>query len=129
VTHREVYEVSYYQVTGPFTTGTDNDLLTSTGGLMVTATPGNRFRIRMHDTGSGPTLDPAAFQLEGDVFSAGSTIVLEAQGNDVFLTFSPVPEPTAVAGPAAGHRTLGRGIIHHPRRRCRLPRSGPCSPR
>jgi hypothetical protein len=52
------------------------------------------------------TFDPAMFQLEGDTH--GSAFQLTAVGNDVFLTFTPVPEPGALllAG-AIGAAALG----------------------
>jgi hypothetical protein len=107
------YEISYGKKHGAFTAGTDNAYLTSPGGaLTVTATPGNKFQIRMIYTGTDPSLDPqstikiatfagevpasfdmSAFQLVGDINPNGSVFQLVPVGNDVFLTFSPVPEP------------------------------------
>jgi hypothetical protein len=118
-----VYEISYDQITGALVAGTDHDVLSSTGALTVTATPGNKFRIRLdyvgtEDFGQRPpdvtiriatfagglpaSFDLTAFELEGDVYFAGSTFTLTAVGNDVFLTFTPVPEPAALGAVAAG---------------------------
>jgi hypothetical protein len=106
------YEISYGKNHGSLTAGTDNDYMTSAGGaLAVTATTGSKFTLRMNYTGPAVTPDPeetikiatfgggvpaafdlSAFQLVGDVTS-GSVFQLTPIGNDVFLTFSPVPEP------------------------------------
>ena len=113
-----VYEVSYGKIFGPYTAGTDNDYLTSPGGaLTVTATSANKFHIHMNYTGSGEFADPppnatikiatfaggvpatfdlSQFQLEGDIYHGGSVFQLTPIGNDVFLTFTPVPEPASV---------------------------------
>lgn len=110
------YEISYDQITGTFVAGTDNDLLNGPGALTVTATPANKFRIRMHYTGTETSGNPApvtlriasfgggvpagfdlnAFQLEGSLFAGGSAFNLTSSGTDVFLTFTPVPEPATV---------------------------------
>jgi hypothetical protein len=131
------YEVSYDQVTGTFTAGTDHDLLDGTGALTVTATAANPFRIRMNYVGTEvhqsrppdvtiriasfaggvpPSFDPAAFRLEGDLYVGGSTFELTAQGNDVYLTFTPVPE-SAGAGLAAAGAVLAAGAVRSARRR------------
>lgn len=108
-----VYEVSYGKVHGAFAPGADNDYLTSPAGAqVVTATPGNKFHFRILYAGTDDTpdaqvtikiatfgggvpaaFDPNAFQLEGDIYYGGSVFQLTPVGNDVFLTFSPVPEP------------------------------------
>jgi hypothetical protein len=108
-----VYEISYIRNTGAFVAGTDNDFLTATGSLTVTATPANKFHLHMSYAGppqpGAPQIstikiatfaggvpasfDLNAFQLEGDLFVGGSAFNLTPVGNDVFLTFTPVPEP------------------------------------
>jgi hypothetical protein len=109
-----VYEISYGKLHGTFTPGTDNDLLTSSGGaLAVAANPGNKFHLRMHYVGTETADNPAPvttkiatfgggvpaafdlsqFQLEGDISPGGSVFQLTSIGNDVFLTFTPVSEP------------------------------------
>jgi fibronectin-binding autotransporter adhesin len=110
------YEISYGKNHGSLTAGADNDYLTSpSGALAVTATPGSKFTLRMSYTGPavGPdpeltikvgtfgggvpaTFDPSAFQLVGDIPLSGSVFQLTSVGNDVFLTFTPVPEPGSV---------------------------------
>src|SRR5262249_20925230 len=71
---------------------------------------GSKFQIRMHYTGPAvapdpevtikiatfgggvpAAFDPSAFQLVGDV--GGGAFQLTHIGNDVFLTFTPVPQP------------------------------------
>jgi fibronectin-binding autotransporter adhesin len=110
------YEVSYSRNTGTFVAGTDNDYLNATGSLTVTATPANKFHLHMHYAGppqpgapqtsaikiatfaggAPPSFDLNAFQLEGDLYVAGSAFNLTSVGNDVLLTFTPVPEPGAM---------------------------------
>jgi hypothetical protein len=131
-----VYEVTYDQITGTFVAGADNDLLTSTGGLTVTATPADRFRIRVRYVGteqfpSRPgdvtiriasfaggapaSFDLGAFQLEGDLYVGGSVFNLANDGsNNIVLTFTPVPEPAAVLGAAAAG--LAAGAVRRRRR-------------
>jgi hypothetical protein len=111
-----MYEISYGKVHGTFTAGTDHDYLTSAAGaLAVTATSGNKFRLHMNYTGTDAnsdsevtvkiatfgggvpaTFDLSQFQLEGDVSLGSSVFQLTPIGNDVFLTFSPVPEPRSL---------------------------------
>jgi fibronectin-binding autotransporter adhesin len=128
------YEISYGKVQGSLTAGTDNDYLSSaTGALAVTATPGNKFQILMNYTGTvqlpdsqltikiatfgggvPAAFDMTAFQLTGDVAS-GSVFQLTSVGNDVFLTFTPVPEPGALLLVGAA----GAGLCAFVRRRRR----------
>lgn len=133
-----VYEVSYNKLNGEFTQGTDNDLIFSSNAadtLDVTATSADRFRIRMNYTGTeqhnvtgDKELMIAAFAggitnfsqdkfvLEGDI-GQPETFILELRNNgtELWLTFSPVPEPTTVLGIA----TVGLVGVGYLRRRRR----------
>ena len=40
-----------------------------------------------------PSFDVSQFQLAGEINPGGSVFQLTSIGNNVFLTFSPVPEP------------------------------------
>jgi autotransporter-associated beta strand protein len=139
-----VYEISYGKNHGSLTPGTDNDYLTSpTGALAVTATPGSQFLLRMNYTGPAVTptevtikiatfgggvpaaLDPSAFQLVGDI--GGSAFQLTPIGNDVFLTFTPVPEPgslllvgAAGSGVFVVVRRLRRAVASRTRAWCNM---------
>ena len=70
--------------------------------------PEATIKIATFGGGVPATFDPALFQLEGDTH--GETFQLTSVGNDVFLTFTPVPEPGAVllVGAAASAALVGR---------------------
>lgn len=129
------YEVSYNKLTGTFAAGTDNDLLESTilaDTLDISATSGAPFRLRMNYTGTeehssgdkqlmiakfaGGITNFAAdkFVLEGDFAGPGTfQLQLMGSGTELWLTFTPVPEPTTVLGIAA----LGLAGLGYLRRR------------
>ena len=65
-------------------------------------------KIAAFGGGVPASFDPNAFQLEGDVFPGGSVFDLTPVGNDVFLTFTPTPEPaTMLLVAAAGVALAG----------------------
>ncbi len=125
------YEVTFNKQIGPFSAGVDNDFISSSGALAVTATPGNKFTIRLIYTGgSGPgpatpeTITVAtfansitgfstdAFEVVGD-FDPSFTPMVTTDGQSIFVTFDPVPEPASVLAVAA----LGLAGAGYARRR------------
>ena len=71
--------------------------------------------VAIEAVGVPATFDLSQFQLEGDTYHGGGTFQLSSIGDDVFLTFTPVPEPgsllivvAAGSGMLAGVRRLRR---------------------
>ncbi|HEY2785275.1 MAG TPA: autotransporter-associated beta strand repeat-containing protein [Fimbriiglobus sp.] len=113
------YTVEYDTTSGVFTSGTSIDYFNSAGSLTVSAsnTAGNQFVINLKQLNTGGTVSNPQikiatfaggitgfsadkFSVTGDFYS-GMTPTVSAIGNDIVLTFSPVPEPVTVLGLAA----------------------------